>query len=196
MGGGGKESSEAYSDHSPPAITAMKSAPILIAISLLAAAVHGSVAELELRATGGYVQVAQGTASFTQHSGCSRPGKQLELRAPQACTALITLLYPRSMWPKRHRLHGRDQPAYLRCSDGPRRRGRVRTLLRGDRQRESVLAELHGPIQDYRLKGHKSLPLRDNRDQRGMVQPDARESCQRARHVGAVRARSFPPLCQ
>ncbi|KAH9024601.1 endoglucanase V-like protein [Lactarius hengduanensis] len=51
----------------------MKSAFILTAISLLATAVHGSVVELEPRATGGYIQNPSGTASFTFYSGCSPP---------------------------------------------------------------------------------------------------------------------------
>ena len=53
----------------------MKSALILTAISLLTAAVRGSVVELELRAADGYVQNPSGTASFTSYSGCSSPGK-------------------------------------------------------------------------------------------------------------------------
>ena len=68
----------------------------------------------------------------------------------------------------------------------------MRTLLPGDRQRGSVL-RLLGPIQHHHRKDYESLCLLDKWDQRGMVQPDAIESCQPARHVGAVRIRS--PLC-
>ncbi len=64
----------------------MKSTLILTAISLLAAAVRGSVVELEPRATGGYVQNPAGTASFTFYSGCSSPGKQRELRSTRVHT--------------------------------------------------------------------------------------------------------------
>ncbi|KAF8261639.1 endoglucanase V-like protein [Lactarius quietus] len=51
----------------------MKSASIFIIISLLAAAVRGSVLEVERRATDGYVQNPSGTASFTYYSGCGSP---------------------------------------------------------------------------------------------------------------------------
>jgi len=52
----------------------MKSASIIfIIITLLAAAVRGSVLEVERRATGGYVQNPSGTASFTYYSGCGSP---------------------------------------------------------------------------------------------------------------------------
>ena len=80
----------------------MKSGLILTTITLLATAVHSSVAELEPRATGGYLQNAQGTASFTQHTGCSRPGKQTrstlhklkkaraEYSTPAACGRNVT----------------------------------------------------------------------------------------------------------
>ncbi|KAH9032426.1 hypothetical protein EDB85DRAFT_2145547 [Lactarius pseudohatsudake] len=51
----------------------MKFSFILTAISLLATAVHGSVVELEPRATGGYIQNPSGTASFTSYSNCSSP---------------------------------------------------------------------------------------------------------------------------
>ena len=57
----------------------MKSASALTVISLLAAAVRGSVVELDLRATDGYVQNPSGTASFTYYAGCGSPGKQCEL---------------------------------------------------------------------------------------------------------------------
>ena len=66
--------------------SAMKSALILTAISLLTAAVRGSVVELETRATGGYVQNPSGTASFTFYSGCSSPGKQREAHTTAAHT--------------------------------------------------------------------------------------------------------------
>ena len=58
----------------------MKSASVLTVISLLAAAVRGSVVDLDLRATDGYVQNPSGTASFTYYAGCGSPGKQCELR--------------------------------------------------------------------------------------------------------------------
>ncbi|KAH9015924.1 endoglucanase V-like protein [Lactarius pseudohatsudake] len=49
----------------------MKSTLILTAISLLAAAAHGSVVELGSRQTDGYVQNPSGTASFTFNKGCA-----------------------------------------------------------------------------------------------------------------------------
>ncbi|KAH9034999.1 endoglucanase V-like protein [Lactarius pseudohatsudake] len=51
----------------------MKSTLILTATSLLAAAVQGSVVELESRATDGYVQNPLGTASFTFSASCATP---------------------------------------------------------------------------------------------------------------------------
>lgn len=45
---------------------------LLISGAFLAATVHGVV--LEERATGGYVQSASGSASFTQYTGCGSPG--------------------------------------------------------------------------------------------------------------------------
>ncbi|KAF8261640.1 endoglucanase V-like protein [Lactarius quietus] len=53
----------------------MKSTPFITTISILAAAVHGTVVKLDDRqgVTGGYLQVAGGNASFTQHAGCAAP---------------------------------------------------------------------------------------------------------------------------
>jgi hypothetical protein len=66
----------------------MKSALILAAISLLAAAVHGSVVEHKPRqqGAGDYVQNPAGTASFTSYSGCGQPGKQRESHSTRART--------------------------------------------------------------------------------------------------------------
>jgi hypothetical protein len=63
----------------------MKSALIFTTvITCLVAAVRGSVDELGVRATGGYVQNPSGTASFTYYSGCSSPGKKRESRCTRA----------------------------------------------------------------------------------------------------------------
>ena len=70
----------------------MKSTLILAAISLLSGAVHGSVVELETRATGGYVQNPSGTASFTSYSGCGTPGKQRESLSTRAYT--LSTVFP------------------------------------------------------------------------------------------------------
>ena len=52
----------------------MKSVLYLIALSLIATFVRGSV--IEDRANqGGYVQKSKGKATFTVYSGCATPGK-------------------------------------------------------------------------------------------------------------------------
>jgi hypothetical protein len=65
----------------------MKSVLVLTAISLLTAAVHGSVVEPQPRdGDGGYVQNFAGTASFTSYSGCGQPGKQRESHSARGRT--------------------------------------------------------------------------------------------------------------
>jgi hypothetical protein len=68
----------------------------------------------------------------------------------------------------------------------------VRTLFPGDCQQGPVLDGLHGPIQHYRRKDHKSVPLLR---ERRMVRPDYCGPCQLVRRGGAVRDPSSP-LCQ
>ena len=89
----------------------------------------------------------------------------------------------------RLRLYGRDEPAFLRCSDRRRSRGCVWAVLQSDRLCGPVLRKQQGPISKHRRESYRPMP---RPGKRAMVRPDGLQPYQLVRPVGAVR--NFSPF--
>jgi hypothetical protein len=149
---------------------------------VVSAATVGSMT-VSPRATGGYLQPASGTATFTMYTGCGSPGTHPAPSSPpaqltHACTSLRQV---------GDRLHRRDLAAHVRRRARRGRGRRVRPLLPGDGHERRVLAGLHGSVrEEHRRQGHGRVP---DRGQLRVLRAD-----RLAPHEHARRLRPLRPL--
>jgi hypothetical protein len=155
----------------------MKTMTFLALAAAVATAASMTVSE---RATGGYLQPASGTATFTSYSGCGAPG------AFPPPLRILTLTSARSVRQVCVGLHRRDLAALVRLRAGLGRGRRVRPLLPAHGHVRPVLALVQRPVrEEHRRQGHGPLP---RRGQLGLLRPDAEPPVQHLLSTSSLRS--------